>query len=113
MVCYYPFPQHQNLSNNLCTDPQLQVLQRGFIHYIKHGGVSVEDAAGLMGGVVNSPWLLFYQFSLVALCSLRILVHDRCITSMWHLPGALVECIRVFVKACEVILPFIFVEFWT
>lgn len=64
-----------------------------------------------MGGLFNSPRLLFYHFSLVALCSLRILIRDRCADSIWYFPGALVECVRVFVKSCGVILPFIFL-FW-
>ncbi|TVY71180.1 putative squalene monooxygenase, partial [Lachnellula suecica] len=91
-------------------DPQLRVLQRGFVQYIKRGGACIDEPAGLLGGVINNPWLLFYHFFAVAVCSLRILVVDRYSTSIWYLPSAIIECVRVFVKACQVILPFVFLE---
>lgn len=97
----------------ISTDPQLQVLQRGFIRYIHLGGKCVEEPAGLMGGLICSPWLLFYHFFSVALYSLGILIHEGYALSMWHLTCAIFECFRVFVKAVGVIFPFILSELRT
>ncbi|PVH77543.1 squalene epoxidase [Cadophora sp. DSE1049] len=94
----------------IADDPQLQILQRGFIRYIQLGGKCVEEPAGLMGGVIRSPWLLFYHFLSVALYSLGILIREGYALSVWHLIGAIFECFRVFAKAVVVIFPFLLSE---
>ncbi|KAF4638016.1 hypothetical protein G7Y89_g59 [Cudoniella acicularis] len=72
-------------------DPQLQILQRGFVRYIQLGGSRIEEPAGLLGGVIHSPWLLFYHFFAVALYSLGIYIRESCAISFWNLGPALVD----------------------
>ncbi len=46
----------------LPSDPQLEVMQRGFVRYIQRGGTCDNEPAGLMGAVIHSPFLLGYHF---------------------------------------------------
>lgn len=65
-----------------------------------------------MGGVIHSPFLLFYHFFAVALYSLWILMREGYASSVWDLTCAIFECVHVFVKAVAVILPFMLSELW-
>jgi len=94
----------------LLSDPQLEVMQRGFVRYIQRGGKCVEEPAGLMGAVIHSPFLLVYHFFAVALYSMWLLF---CQYSSWQFPLAILECCFVFTKAVKVILPFLLSELWT
>ncbi|KAF2185567.1 hypothetical protein K469DRAFT_778572 [Zopfia rhizophila CBS 207.26] len=76
---------------NVADDPQLEVMQRGFMCYIQKGGHLVEEPAGPIGDVLHSPLQLFYHFFAVALY--------------------FVEYARVLSKSLGVITPFILGEF--
>ncbi|XXG98881.1 aspartate--tRNA ligase dps1 [Hypoxylon texense] len=94
----------------IADDPLLQVLQRGFMKYIKHGGKNVEELSGLMGGVYHSPFLLFYHLFAIAFYSLWLLLCEQCAHSIWRLPVAIIQCLLVFGKAVKMIAPYILAE---
>ncbi|CAG8978980.1 hypothetical protein HYALB_00012263, partial [Hymenoscyphus albidus] len=70
-------------------DPQSRILQRGFIRYLQRGGSCIEEPAGLLGGVIHSPFLLFYHFFAVAMYSLWLYFKEECGGSWWGLGGVL------------------------
>ncbi|KAF2836499.1 SE-domain-containing protein [Patellaria atrata CBS 101060] len=78
-------------------NPQLEIMQRGF-------------PAGLMGGVIHSPLVLFYHFFSIAIHSMGLLIYE---SPMWFLPVTIVRCILVFSKTLGTILPFILSEVWS
>ncbi len=47
-------------------------MQYGFIRYIQSGEKNFAEPAGLMGGILESPLLLFYHFFAIALYSIRL-----------------------------------------
>jgi squalene monooxygenase len=83
-------------------DPQLEVMQRGFVRYIKLGGKYVEESAGLMGGVYENHFLLFLHYFAIAIWSMWL--HVRVSDVM--LPISLIRCVQVFHRAVRLILPF-------
>ncbi|KAI1379623.1 squalene monooxygenase [Hypoxylon crocopeplum] len=92
-------------------DPLLEVLQQGFMKYIKHGGKYVEEPSGLMGGVYHSPFLLCYHFFSIAIYSLWIHLCEVGADAPWKLPTALIQCFLIFWRAVKLISPYILVEF--
>ncbi|KAI2621195.1 squalene epoxidase-domain-containing protein [Hypoxylon sp. NC1633] len=91
-------------------DPLLQVLQRGFMKYIKKGGSYVEEPSGLMGGVYHSPFLLCYHFFAIAAYSLWALLCEVGADSPRRLPGAVLQSFLVFWRAVKLISPYILAE---
>jgi squalene monooxygenase len=93
-------------------DRQLKALQLGCFQYFQRGGRCVDDPAGLLGGIIRQPFVLFYHFFAVAFLSIWILLGQIIggITGIWKSPYALLESVLVFWKACVVIFPFIFSE---
>lgn len=89
------------------TDPQLEIMQRGFVRYIQLGGNCVEQPAGLMGGILSNPLLLFHHFFAVALYSMWLLIRQ---SSVWMLPITMIKCVQIFRKALTIMLPFILSE---
>jgi squalene monooxygenase len=85
-------------------------MQRGFVRYIQRQGSYAEEPAGLMGGVLQSPLLLFYHFFAIALYSMWLLISDSPLSC---LPLTMVRCMVIFAKAVALIWPFIICEFFT
>ena len=93
---------------NIFLDGRLDIIQRGFIRYIQGGEKNFNVPAGLMGGVVENPLLLFYYVFAIAL-------HSMCwhlqAAEIWHLPLALCQCLLVFCRCVTLISPWAAAEF--
>ena len=82
-------------------------MQRGFIRYVQGGEKNFAVPAGLMGGTVENPLLLFYHFFAIALWSM-----------WWHLqasdlrllPLTLSQCLLVFGRSLALVAPWIVAE---
>jgi squalene monooxygenase len=86
---------------------QLKYLQKGCFRYFQLGGKRVSEPVGLLGAVIHQPFVLFYHFFSVALFSIWILITEN---GVLMFPISLIQAVLVFVKACEVIFPYIFAE---
>ncbi|KAK5458023.1 Squalene epoxidase [Exophiala xenobiotica] len=86
---------------------QLKYLQKGCFRYFQLGGKRVSEPVGLLGAVIHQPFVLFYHFFSVALFSIWILIKEN---GVLMFPISLIQAVFVFVKACEVIFPYIFAE---
>jgi squalene monooxygenase len=86
---------------------QLKYLQKGCFRYFQLGGKRVSEPVGLLGAVIHQPFVLFYHFFSVALFSIWILIKEN---GVLMFPISLIQAVLVFVKACEVIFPYIFAE---
>jgi squalene monooxygenase len=93
---------------HILTDEQLEPMQRGFVRYINRQGRYAEEPAGLMGGVLQSPMLLFYHFFAIALYSMWLLISE---SPLSRLPLNIFRCVVIFAKAVALIWPFIVCEF--
>ncbi|KAH6855458.1 squalene epoxidase [Chaetomium sp. MPI-CAGE-AT-0009] len=81
-------------------DHALGIMQRGFVRYVQEGEKNFAVPAWLMGGVVESPFLLFRYFFRIAIYSISL--HLQC--SGWlGLPGAMLESVLVFISAVKII----------
>jgi squalene monooxygenase len=85
---------HQSL------DDRLDIMQRGFIRYIQEGEKNFAEPACIMGGITDSPLLLFYHFFRIALYSIGLHVRQA---GYLGLTGALVQSALVFVSAVGII----------
>jgi len=83
-------------------------MQRGFVRYIQLGPRYNEVPAGIMGGVIHNPILLFYHFFAVALYSMGLYLLSQ---SIYRLHVSLFHCVSVFSKAVGIIWPYILSEF--
>ena len=92
-------------ANSSFADPFLRVLQRGCFRYFQLG--MFEGPIGLLSGLIQQPFILFWHFYSVAFLSIWLLL---CSSPLHMLPLTLLQSIAVFWTACVVILPYIFVE---
>jgi len=88
-------------------DSRLRALQLGCFRYFQMGGVCISGPVGLLAGLIKQPVVLFYHFFSVALLAIWIMMKD---SPIYLLPLAFLNGIAVFLKACEVIFPYIFSE---
>lgn len=88
-------------------DWQLKYLQKGCFRYFQLGGKCIEEPVSLLGGIIRQPFVLFYHFFSVALLSIWVLIQEN---GFFWLPVSLFQGVLVFLKACEVIFPYIFTE---
>lgn len=95
---------------HISPDPQLEFMQRGFVRYIQLGPSYYEEPAGLMGGIIHNPMILFYHFFAIALYSMWLLLRQ---STIWLLPVCLWRYGLVFAKAVKMILPYIISELRT
>jgi len=93
-------------------DRQLKALQKGCFEYFQRGGECIDGPAGLLGGIIRRPLVLFYHFFAVALLSIWIFIKESIggVLGLWRLPVVLAQSVVIFWKACVVIFPFIFSE---
>lgn len=84
-------------------------MQRGFFRYVQGGEKNFAEPAGLMGGTVENPFLLFYHFFIIAFYSMWLHLRN---SKIWHMPLALFECLQVFCRAVALIIPWIVAEWW-
>lgn len=75
-------------------------MQHGFIQYVQGGEENFAEPAWLMGGVVESPLLLFYHFFKVALFSIKL---HLCKSTWLGLPVAIFQSFLVFSAAVAII----------
>lgn len=83
----------------------LRALQRGCFRYFQLG--LVDGPAGLLGGLIQKPSVLFVHFFSVALLSLWVLLREY---PPYLFPVALFKCIMTFWTACVVIFPYMLIE---
>ncbi|AEO67618.1 733f9685-ac51-42a0-bf82-501ebcb9e58f [Thermothielavioides terrestris] len=81
-------------------DPSLIIMQRGFIRYVQEGEKNFAEPAWLMGGLVDSPFLLFYHFFMVALYSIRLHLGQA---GWLGVPKAVLQSTLVFASAVGII----------
>ncbi|OAL30511.1 hypothetical protein AYO20_08730 [Fonsecaea nubica] len=89
------------------SDWQLKYLQKGCFRYFQLGGKCVDEPVGLLAGIIPQPFVLFYHFFSVALLSIWVLVREN---GWLLLPLSMFQGLLLFLKACEVIFPYIFAE---
>ncbi|KAH7310765.1 squalene epoxidase [Stachybotrys elegans] len=83
-------------------DPGLQIMQAGFVKYIQKGPRHFGEPVGIMGGLVENPLRLFYQFFCIAFYSIGLHVHG---SGVLGLPFALLESCKVFWSAVAILMP--------
>lgn len=86
-------------------DDNLKALQRGCFEYFAMG--MYNQPAGLLGGMLKKPQVLFAHFFAVAFVSLWMIIRD---SPLYKLPLALIRCVTVFWTACVVIFPYMLIE---
>jgi len=75
-------------------------MQRGFIRYIQEAETNFAEPAWLMGGLVDSPLLLFRQFFKIAIFSMNLHIRQA---SWLGLPLAVFNSAFVFISAVAII----------
>ena len=88
-------------------DFELKYLQKGCFRYFQLGGNCIDGPVGLLAGIIQQPFVLFYHFFAVALLSIWILFADN---GLVRAPLSVLQGVMVFWKACVVIFPYIFAE---
>lgn len=91
-------------------DPQLRALQLGCFGYFERG--ITDGPVGMLGGLIQNPFLLAYHFFSVAFLALwmNAIAVVGSIWGIWKLPLALLDCILILWKACVVFLPIMWRE---
>lgn len=86
-------------------DRLLRALQRGCFGYFERN--MTDGPAGLLGGLIASPVILFYHFFSVAFLSIWMHACDVIgnVFGIWKLPLAIVDAFLIIWKACVVFLP--------
>lgn len=100
-----PLPCTESQLTSPPTDQYLRALQRGCFRYFQLG--LVDGPAGLLGGLIQKPSVLFVHFFSVALLSLWVLLREY---PPYLFPVALFKCIMTFWTACVVIFPYMLIE---
>ncbi|KAL2752004.1 hypothetical protein ACRALDRAFT_1037401 [Sodiomyces alcalophilus JCM 7366] len=88
-------------------NPRLQIMQTGFVRYIQAGKENFAEPVAIMGGIVENPLRLFYQFVRIAVYSVQIHLRQA---GLLGFPRALAQSFLVFVRAVGIILPSILAE---
>ncbi|KAI9832184.1 MAG: hypothetical protein M1819_004536 [Sarea resinae] len=88
-------------------DFKLKVLQRGCFRYFQVGGSCVDGPVGLLAGIIHQPLTLIYHFFAVALYGIWIMISE---SRLWMMPVSFVASFGVLIKACVVIMPYVFSE---
>jgi len=79
----------------------------GCFRYFQLGGNCIDGPVGLLAGIIENPFVLFYHFFAVALYAIWIRTGQFGI----FMPLAIVWLgPQIFWKACAVIFPYIFSE---
>jgi squalene monooxygenase len=93
-------------------DRLLRALQRGCFGYFERE--MTDGPAGLLGGLIMQPAVLFYHFFSVAFLSIWMHACDLIgnVFGIWKLPLAIVDGILIIWKACIVFLPVLFREWF-
>lgn len=100
--------QSQTTPTNNPVDEKLRALQRGCFRYFQLGQAG--EPMGLLGGIIQRPFVLFRHFFTVAFLSLWIILRN---SPIYALPVAVVHSLLVFWTACVVIFPYMLVEAWS
>ncbi|RJE24097.1 squalene [Aspergillus sclerotialis] len=88
-------------------DDNLRALQRGCFRYFQIGMAG--EPMGLLGGLLQQPFVLFRHFFTVAFLSLWVVLKEW---PIYLAPVAILRCIMVFWTACVVIFPYMLWEVW-
>lgn len=93
-------------------DRLLRALQRGCFGYFERQ--MTDGPAGLLGGLIMQPAVLFYHFFSVAFLSIWMHGCDMIgnVFGIWKLPLALIDAVLIIWKACVVFLPVLFREWF-
>ncbi|ODQ52171.1 SE-domain-containing protein [Saitoella complicata NRRL Y-17804] len=88
-------------------DNRLRALQNGCFRYFQLGGPCVEGPVSLLSGIRRQPLVLFMHFFAVAIYAIYLIFAESSLV-MW--PVMVVHSGAVFVKACQVLFPYIWSE---
>lgn len=91
---------------------ELRALRIGCFTYFKKG--ITEEPTGLLGGLIQRPWVLFRHFFTVAFLAIYLhacdVVGNAGVLGVFKLPIAMIEGVLILWKACVVFLPIMYRE---
>ncbi|KAJ4423755.1 Squalene epoxidase [Gnomoniopsis sp. IMI 355080] len=91
---------------------ELRALRIGCFTYFKKG--ITEEPTGLLGGLIQRPWVLFRHFFTVAFLAIYLhacdVVGSAGVFGILKLPIAMLEGVLILWKACVVFLPILYQE---
>ena len=83
---------------------------QGFIRYIQEGEKNFAEPAGIMGGTIENPFLLFYHFFAIAFYSIGLHLRQA---SPLGLPGALLQSAMIIASAIRIVWRPVLDELWS